>query len=404
MSFFMPRSRIPLIGCLASGAFSNFGNATSAIVYPWLMYDLTGSAAAMGLVAFFTLSPVVLGAFIGSVVVDRFGVRRVALLADGLSAGTAVALAALHANGLLSLEIVLILAVIGAIMDGPGTVAHDARIPELARIARTPLMRVNVIDDFFDNGAQLSGPVIAGLTLSIGGTAIGLFAVASVSLIAAAFTWFTLPPFRARVFTMTWTGIFEGPRYILATPILRNSVTLAGIGMAVFIALESVALPAVLRSAGRPATDLSLFLGASAIGAVLINVLLLMLHALPSTRTAFAVTFAGFTISLVLLVADRSPVCLGISGLLLGLSAGPLTPLVQTLLQTLPPKAIRARVLGSALCLITIAAPVCALIAGVAVDRMGATATFSGAAVICAVAFIAATTILDGQLRPDRLD
>ena len=396
MSLALPRAHAPMIGYLVSGGLSNLGNALSGVIYPWLVYDLTGSAAAMGIVAFVATAPLVIGAFAGSVVVDRIGVRPVALAADGLSAATAIALASLHALGALTLEIVVVLAALGAIMDGPGAIAHDARWPEIARVARLPLVRANVLDDLLDNGAYLAGPVLAGLALAVGGSRAGLTIVAAVSAAAFLSTLMSLPSFHAgyRQGRLALAECLAGPRFILATASLRNPLILTAIGMALFVSIESVALPAILRIEGRPATALGLFLGATAIGAVAINLTLLALRAPPAPRLIFPSAFLGFAAALLALAIDRSSLTLAAAGVLLGLAAGPLAPLLQTLLQVVPPKALRARVLGSAFGLVMAAAPVSALIAGFVIEYSGGEPVLHAAAIIALTGGLAAVAVV----------
>jgi macrolide resistance protein len=128
------RRRIPLYGLIAAGGFSMLGNAVASVALPWFVLSLTDSAAWTGAAAAVGLGPLIVGSFVGGMVVDRFGSRRVAVMADLLSAVSVAAIAVLLLSGHLKLGVVLCLIAVGALLDGPGSIALDVRIPDLARL------------------------------------------------------------------------------------------------------------------------------------------------------------------------------------------------------------------------------------------------------------------------------
>lgn len=84
------RSTLPLY--LIATATSLFGNASIAIVLPWLVLERTGDPALAGTVAAITAAPGALAAFVGGHLIDKVGRRRMAVLSD---VGSALAVAAL---------------------------------------------------------------------------------------------------------------------------------------------------------------------------------------------------------------------------------------------------------------------------------------------------------------------
>ncbi|MGO4843793.1 hypothetical protein AB4144_67095, partial [Rhizobiaceae sp. 2RAB30] len=70
------------------------------------------------------------------------------------SIGAAVA----YDAGALTIGVLATLSLMGSLLDGPGGVAIEARVPEIARMARMPLMQANAIDDLIDNAAAVAGP------------------------------------------------------------------------------------------------------------------------------------------------------------------------------------------------------------------------------------------------------
>lgn len=379
----LARARWPFVGLQFASITAHLGNALSAVVYPWLVYDLTRSAAWMGVVAFVTLGPTVIGAALGSVVVERFGVRRMALLSGMLGAVAAVMIATMHHAGELTISLLILLGLLGAVLDGPGMVAIEARVPEIARLARMPLIRANAVDDFVDSSAAVLGPVLAAFLVAATSTVTMLWIIAAVSSAALLLLALSLPRFRPLAQThATLADVTTGVGFVMGMPILRASLLLAALGTAVFVAIEAVLLPAILRADGLSADRLGWFFGATGIGAIAVNAALALRRRTPPIRALFVTAFLGLSVGVGLLTIDRSIGTLITAGALLGLAAGPLSPVFATLLQTTAPKAVRARVIGVTTSLVMGAAPLSALAAGLALEWFGASPVLLGCAVL----------------------
>ena len=67
------KRRTPLYALYAADAISLSGNAVAQLAIPWYVLVTTGSAALTGLSVFFNFLPIVLSAFFGGVIVDRLG-------------------------------------------------------------------------------------------------------------------------------------------------------------------------------------------------------------------------------------------------------------------------------------------------------------------------------------------
>jgi macrolide resistance protein len=79
--------QLPLYGVMSAAGFSRLGNAVVGVALPWLVLDITGSAALTGVAAAAATGPLVIGAFFGGPLIDRLGARIVAvitLVAPGL--------------------------------------------------------------------------------------------------------------------------------------------------------------------------------------------------------------------------------------------------------------------------------------------------------------------------------
>lgn len=126
----------PFIGLQISNAATNLGHALAAVLYPWVMYQISGSILWTTAIAAITVSLLLIGLIFGGYLADLVGFRDVALSASSLAAVMALAVAALYAADLLTPKLFLIVAVIGRILDGPATIAVEARLQEIARLSK----------------------------------------------------------------------------------------------------------------------------------------------------------------------------------------------------------------------------------------------------------------------------
>ena len=244
----LARTRGPFAGLQLASIVFNLGNAITAIVYPWLVYDLTGSASWMGVVAFITLAPAIVGSAFGRLIAERLGIRRIAVLSVGFGAAAAVMAALLYSLDSLTIGLLVTLAFYGAFLDGPGSVAIEARVPEIARLARMPLLRANAIDDLVDSGAAIVGPAIAAVLVAVVDTSTLLWFIAAINAAAAVLVMLSLPQFRLRQASSAATAEFTAAlRIIFGSVRLRTALLLASLGTGTFVAIEAVALPAIDR-------------------------------------------------------------------------------------------------------------------------------------------------------------
>lgn len=359
----------PFAGLLLAGIVANFGNALAAVVYPWLVYDLTGNTGAMGVIAAIGLLPAILGMAVGGAVAERIGIRRIALISVTMGAFASFGIAIAFDADVLTIALLAVLTLLGALLDGPGGVAIEARVPEIARLARLSLIRANAIDDLLDNAAAVAGPAAAAILVALTSTTVLLWAIALINATAVVLVALSLPRFRLRQpVRSTAHELGAALRLVAGAGPLRTVLVLAGIGTGVFVAFQTVALPAILRTEGRSAALLGMFLAAASSGAITVNLLLSLLRRTPSLRTVFATAFLGLAAGVALLAFDRSGPTLIASGVMLGLAAGPLSPVFATLLQSSTPKDMRANVIGLSMSLLLVSAPFATVAAGMALE------------------------------------
>lgn len=154
---------------ISGNSISLVGTWMQRIAVGWLIWDLTGSGAWLGLVAFADLFPAMVFAPLGGAVADRRDRRRMVLVTQTAAMAQALALFGFTASGLITPVWLLILTLVHGVIIGFNQPARMALVPSLmpAEILPTALA-VNAI---IFNVARFLGPALAGLIIVSAGVA-----------------------------------------------------------------------------------------------------------------------------------------------------------------------------------------------------------------------------------------
>jgi len=282
---------------------SNTAGWAQRIAVDWLVLEITGSVALVGLtIALQFLPTLVLGAHAG-VIADRFPKRRVLILCQSVVGVLSLALAVLAITGNAHLWVIyaLVLAIgVVQVFDGP---ARSVFVNEMVG-PRHLRNAISVNASIFHLGALL-GPAISGvLIVAVGsGWAIGINVVAvviGVSLLLAMRTGELLVAPRA---PSSKGQIREAARYVMAKPSLFWTLV-----MVAFVAIFGMPMPALLAGMADTvydtgATGYGLYNSLAAVGA--------LLGALASTRRSGlrlrTIMIGGIVYGLMLVTAGLAP-------------------------------------------------------------------------------------------------
>ena len=375
--------RAPFYALVWADAISMNGNALAQLAVPWFVLETTGSAARTGLTAFCGLLPMILATFFGGAVVDRLGHKRASVAADIASMVAVALIPLLHALGLLSFGLLLALVFLGALLDAPGATARAALLPDLAGLARTRLERANAVHEVVESGAQLSGPLLAGLLIAWLGAGNVLWLDAATFAVSALLVAVTMPAGGRRAEGEGTGGRYlaelaEGLRFVLRDPPIRSIFVSATALNFLISPLLGVVLPYHMKTAYDSAANLGFVIAAFGGGAVAGAVVFGAVgHRLPRRGTFVVGVFAIGAAIAALAALPPVPVMVG-AMLLGGLIAGPNGPLVSTVLQERTPPELRGRVFGTTTAVGFAAAPLGVLLAGYLVQAVGVQATLVG--------------------------
>jgi MFS family permease len=396
---------IALCAVLAALGSSFTGRSMAAVSLAWLVVDRTGSGGATGLAAAATTLPLVLSALLGGGLVDRAGARRASITAD---LATALALAAIPAVDLLAgsagagspvlgLAPILVLAALAATSEGPGGAAREALLPAVARHARVPLERANSWYKAVEASTALVGPLTAGLLIATVGARGALLAAATTFAAASLITTTLVSPAAAAAGADGGAApragypafLAQGLRFLWGDRTMRAMVLIGAVLLACTGSFNLVALPVHLNRTGD-AAGLGLVLGALGAGLV-VGVLAYgaVGFRLPRRPLALACLYAVAAGQVALVTLPPLPVLVAIMAVN-GLVAGPLNPLIATILQEHTPPELRGRVFGAAGALFVSAVPAGSLLVGFAIDAAGLRPTLAGLAAVFTLATTAA--------------
>ncbi len=239
------------------------------IAQGWLVYQISGSAAMLGVVGFAAAIPAFLIAPWAGVVVDRVNKRNLLVATQAVQMLLAFVLAFLTFSGLVQVWHVVVLAVLlGGVnsFDGP---ARQAFVVDM--VGRDDLPNAIALNSMTFNAARVIGPAFGGLLLATVGSA-WCFAINGLSFMAVIISLLVMqiPPMIKRNDPRSpWQQLKSGIAYSMRNPELRGLLLLALFFSTFGIAYMTV-LPAFVDQVlkGGP-TAFGLITSAAGLGAVI---------------------------------------------------------------------------------------------------------------------------------------
>lgn len=375
--------RGPIILLQLSNFASGLGNSIVMVTIPWLILERTDSPAFAGLVAAVSALPGILVSPIGGWMVDHIGRRTVSIGADILSALSVAAFPIVAATfGLTNLSILLI-AVLGAVFDPAGYTARKTLLSDVAKSSNVELDRLNGIHDGFMGVAWIFGPAIgAGLIATIGSVN-SFWVSASLFLIAAlAIGFLRVGDMGKKSRDLAQESgekidnrIRIGVKTLYEDKLLRTLSIALLVLAAVYMPTEAVVLPTYFEDIDYP-SGLGLVISALAAGSAIGSFGYGWISKRVERRTLMRMILLGSAVSMVPMALLPSLPFLMAAGFFLGLSWGPYSPLISSLVQERIPAHLHGRVFGVQTAVFYAAPPIGMVLAGLSVERFGVSATY----------------------------
>jgi len=151
------------------------------VALAWLVIELSGSALAIGALAFWRFVPFTLFGLAAGVVADRFDSRKLVIATQGAAMAISIALALITLTDTATLPVVYVLAALGGIalaFDAPGRQSLTFQM-----VGPRELPNAVALNSGLFNGSRVIGPAIAGLVIAAVGTGL-CFVLNAVSFLA----------------------------------------------------------------------------------------------------------------------------------------------------------------------------------------------------------------------------
>ena len=390
---------------------SRLGDGIQAVALAWLVLQLTGSAAAMGLILTAQLVPTLALVVFGGALADRWPKIPLLVSSDAIRAVVVGVIAALVATGWVAFSQLLVLGVVFGLVDAVFMPAWSALLPEIVPSEDRP--SANALTSLASRLAGIAGPAVGAALVAAGGMSVA-FAVDGLSfaLSGVLLVWLGLARRRsAPVSAQTDQAAPDAPNpsiggrtlgadvkaglaAVVATPWIGLTIAAATITNISLAGPLGVSVPLLVeRSLGGGVGVLGLYGSAIAVGAVVAAV---TLGSRARLRRRWRLVY-GSWIALAL-AAGAMGLPIGVGGLLVcalvvGFGEVAVGLAWTNALQDHVPDELLGRVysldyLGSAALI-----PVGYLVAGLASDAFGPSAVFVAGGLISA-AILAAMTLL----------
>ncbi len=215
---------------LSTQGVSSIGDAVSFTALPLLVFALTGSGAAMGVVGALQTLPDLLFGMVAGALADRSDRKRMMFLADvGRAVLTALIPISVWLGGP-TLVVILIVAAPMSILRSLFLAGYTASVPAI--VGRSQLARANALFEAVYSTGYIFGPAVAGILSTLIGPGPTL-AIDAVSFLLSGLGLFfvrrqLLAP-TDRPQTHILTDIREGIDFIVRHPTLRSAIGFWGI-------------------------------------------------------------------------------------------------------------------------------------------------------------------------------
>jgi MFS family permease len=360
---------------------SNLGSSFTLFALPLLVFKLTGSPLNLGVTTAAEFVPYLLFGLVIGAWVDRVDRKRLMIATDLARAAVIAVIPLLAAVGQLSVGWVYVVAFCGSTLNIAFDAAEFAAIPSLVP-SGDDLVTANGRVQASYSAAQVAGPLLAGLLITVAPVQQVLLVDAATFLVSAGMLALIATRFNAPRDTEGRRAIrqevVEGLRYVLGHPVLRNISAMMALINLVAATVFTQLVVFAKRQLDASDSRVALLYAAGSAGVVLLSLAAgpvrrrlsfslaaLGALALDGLLTVVLATTRWYWVALVLWAA--------ISGLGIFFNIN-----TVSLRQQIVPNHLLGRVISIAGVLAWSAIPVGALVGGWAVERTGSVAVVYG--------------------------
>ncbi len=313
----------------------------------WLVYQITGSRLALGLIGFAGSIAQVILMLPAGLVADRFPKRTIMLVTQGTMMTLAFALAALVATGTVQVWHIAVMAFLLGVANAFDAPARQSIVVELVD-DRKDLGKAIMLNSVMFNSGRVVGPSVAGVVLgTLGATwCFGLNGLSFVAVIIALTLMRFAPRERAPRSGAMLQQIAIGLRYVRDSVGVRTVILMLGVS-SLFGNAYGTLLPVFAQDVLHVGeTGLGALSAASGLGALVGAFALASMRDIKRKGVLLLASYMWVPAIAILYALSRSfPLSLGL--LMLAGFGGSVQPaMTNTVVQTLVPDALRGRVMA----------------------------------------------------------
>lgn len=351
---------------------SNTGTWMQQVALGWLVYTLTESSSALGLVAFLGGIPVTLLNLFAGVLADRVDRRQLLIWSQIILMIQAIAFGVLTQTGHVTMVWVYGLTLAAGVVNAFMFPAWQAMVPDL--VPRRSLLNAIALSSAQFNAARLIGPMVGAAVFA----ALGLVEVFYANAISFLFVIWALWVIRPDQIRVDRTGegvrtqLLAGLRYARAHRRVWSHLVTASM-MTLFAFPFITLLPVIAaETLGLGSTGYSLLMGLNGGGAL---VGALAVASLPSSVKRDQIVrfgLAGMSAGVVAIALSRSVVVTGVLLVVSGAAFLACVSSINTNLQTAAPPEIRGRIMSLFVLSFMGLMPIGSMVFGTLGDAIGA--------------------------------
>ena len=195
----------------------------------WLVYRLTGSSLALGVVGFASMFPILLFGLFGGVLADRFPKRSLLIWAQVLAMLQATGLCLLTLSGHIQVWQVILFAACLGLVNAVEMPTRHSFVVEM--VGREDLQNAIALNSSIFHLARVAGPSLAGMLIGLigEGWCFGLNALSFLAVIAGLLAMRVDAPAPKPHGAGMREHMKEGVRYAWRTPLIRSILLLISI-------------------------------------------------------------------------------------------------------------------------------------------------------------------------------
>jgi MFS family permease len=360
-----------LLGLLARDTVSMTGSQMTMLALPWFVLTTTGSAGRMAIVLAVESASLAVFGFLSGNVVARLGPRRTMLVADAVRAPLVALVPVLHALGLLSFPLLLVIVAAIFAFATPSFAAKSSILPDLIGEDEKVVAEASALLQASQRITLFLGPALAGVLIAVIG-ATNVLLIDALSFAIGVVLVATLVHGGGRVEQDEESrGLSAGFRFLARDRLLRPWTIAVVIGDVGWLVLFAAMPVLVLERFGEDPALLGWIWGAWGLGAVVGNVVSFRTVASSDRLLISSVGEVLMIAPLWLLLADV-PAAVVIAALAVsGLANGIVNPPVHTIFTLRTPRALRAKVWSVIIAATSVLSPVALIVAGAVLETGG---------------------------------